>query len=159
LALRQILNMDDNEAELRRVSRPVTKFDDRLCELVDDLLETLHANENGAGLAAPQVGVLRRVAVIDLGEGPIELINPVILETDGEMEVEEGCLSLPGRYLRTRRPARVRAEAYDRTGEKRAYEGEGLLALALVHEIGHLDGELFIDYRIDDIAGASEGED
>lgn len=148
--------MDDNEEALRRKSRPVAQYDERLCELIDDLIETLHAHENGAGLAAPQVGVLRRVAVIDLGEGPIELVNPVILSADGEMEVDEGCLSLPGRYMRTLRPAHVKAEAYDRNGELRSYEGDGMLALALVHEIGHLDGELFVDYRIEDAPETSE---
>lgn len=153
MAYRQILTMDDNEAELRRISKPVTKFDSRLAELIDDLLETLHANENGAGLAAPQVGVLRRVAVIDLGSGATELVNPEITESSGEMEIEEGCLSLPGRYLRTRRPAHVIVESFDRNGEKRTLEGDGMLALALVHEIGHLDGKLFVDYRIDTEGG------
>lgn len=158
MALRQILTVDDNEEALRRKSRPVVRYDERLCELIDDLFETLHAHENGAGLAAPQVGVLRRVAVIDFGEGPIELVNPAILETDGEMEVEEGCLSLPGKYMRTLRPAHVKVEAYDRKGELRSYEGEGMLALALVHEIGHLDGELFVDYRIEDNPETPEDE-
>lgn len=146
MALRRILTMDKNEAELRRKSKPVAAFDKKLALLLDDLLETLRATNDGAGLAAPQVGVLRRVAVIDFGEGPVELINPVILETSGEMEFEEGCLSLPGKRGRTKRPEHVKASTFDRKGDEYVIEGEGIMALALAHEIGHLDGELFIDF-------------
>ena len=145
MALRKILTIDRNEAELRRKSKPVGAFDKKLALLIDDLLETLHTTSDGAGLAAPQVGVLRRVAVIDFGEGVVELVNPEILETSGEMEFEEGCLSLPGRRGRTKRPAYVKARTYDRKGDEFVLEGEGLMALALAHEIGHLNGELFID--------------
>jgi peptide deformylase len=151
LALRKILTMDENEAELRRKSRPVAQYDDKLSQLVDDLLETLHNESNGAGLAAPQVGVLRRVAVIDFGEGPVELVNPEILETSGEMECEEGCLSFPGRSVRTVRPAYVKAKAFDRSGTERIVEGRELMALALTHEIGHLDGELMTDFAVEDV--------
>lgn len=158
MALREILKMDRNETELRRKSRPVMAFNQRLAELIDDLVETLRFNDNGAGLAAPQVGVLRRVAVIDLGEGVVELVNPEIIEVSGEMEVEEGCLSLPGRYFRTKRPAYVKAKAFDRNGSEYTVEGADMMALALAHEIGHLDGELFVDFRTDDSEQTMEGE-
>lgn len=151
MALRKILTMDKNEAELRRISKPVTAFDRKLGDLIDDLFETMHASADGAGLAAPQVGVLRRVAVIDLGEGLVELVNPEILETSGELEFEEGCLSLPGKRGRTMRPAHVRVRAYDRTGKPFEIEGQEIMALALVHEIGHLDGKLFVDYVVGDL--------
>lgn len=151
MALRKILTMDKNEAELRRKSKPVAAYDRKLGELIDDLLETMHAAPDGAGLAAPQVGVLRRVAVIDLGEGIVELVNPEILETSGEAEFEEGCLSLPGKHGRTKRPAYVKARAYDRHGNQYEIEGTEIMALALVHEIGHLNGELFVDYVIGDL--------
>jgi peptide deformylase len=151
VALRRILRMDRHEKELRRVSKPVTAFDRRLSTLIDDLLDTLHATDDGAGLAAPQVGVLKRVAVIDFGEGAIELVNPEILETSGEAECEEGCLSLPGKRGRTKRPAYVKVKAFDRTGKESVIEGRDIMALALVHEIGHLDGELFIDFVIGDL--------
>ena len=151
MALREILRIDRNEEELRRKSRPVVLFDEKLSRLLDDLLETLHVAGNGAGLAAPQVGVLRRVAVIDFGCGVVELVNPEILEVSGEMECEEGCLSLPGKYVRTLRPAYVKARAFDRNGNETVLEGEEFMALALVHEIGHLDGELFTDYRIGEL--------
>lgn len=146
MALRKILTIDRNEAELRRKSKPVASFDRKLATLIDDLLETLHSTSDGAGLAAPQVGVLRRVAVIDFGEGPLELVNPEILEASGEMEFEEGCLSLPGKRGRTKRPAHVKARTFNRGGEEFIVEGDGVMALALAHEIGHLDGELFIDF-------------
>lgn len=151
MALREILKIDKNEAELRRKAKPVLFFDKKLAQLIDDLLETMHSTSDGAGLAAPQVGVLRRVAVIDLGEGIIELVNPVVLETSGEMEFEEGCLSLPGRRGRTKRPAYVKVRAFDRSGKEYEIEGTEIMALALMHEIGHLNGELFIDYVIGDL--------
>jgi peptide deformylase len=146
LALRKILTIDKNEAELRRKSKPVTSFDPKLAQLIEDLLETLHSTSDGAGLAAPQVGVLRRVAVIDFGEGPLELVNTEILEATGELEFEEGCLSLPGKRGRTKRPAHVKARTFNRGGEEFTVEGDGIMALALAHEIGHLNGELFIDF-------------
>lgn len=151
MALRKIITMDKNEAELRRISKPVTSFDRKLADLIEDLFETMHASPDGAGLAAPQVGVLRRVAVIDLGEGLVELVNPVILATEGELEFEEGCLSLPGKHGLTKRPAYVKARAQDRHGDWFEVEGREIMALALVHEIGHLNGELFVDYVIGDL--------
>jgi peptide deformylase len=151
LALRKILTVNKNEAELRRKSKPVTVFDKKLIVLVDDLLETMHNTDDGAGLAAPQVGVLKRVAVIDLGEGIIELVNPVILETSGQAEFEEGCLSLPGKRGNTIRPSYVKVKTLDRYGKESIIEGRDIFALALVHEIGHLDGELFIDFVTGDL--------
>lgn len=151
MALRKILRMDKNEAELRRKSKPVISFDRRLAELIDDLLETLRGTSDGAGLAAPQVGVLKRIAVIDFGDGPIELVNPEILEASGEAEFEEGCLSLPGKRGRTKRPIYVKVRTLDRNGNESIIEGRDIMALALVHEIGHLNGELFIDFVTGDL--------
>lgn len=152
MALRKILTIDTNEAELRRRSKPVTLFDKRLGELIDDLFETMYATDDGAGLAAPQVGVLKRVVVIDVGEDQkYELVNPEVLETRGEAEYEEGCLSVPGMRGRTVRPAYARVRAQDRTGRVFEVEGEGLLGLALVHEIDHLDGKLYIDFVVGDL--------
>lgn len=142
LALRDILT--EGNPILRRISRPVTAFDSRLWELVKDMKQTLRHAE-GAGLAAPQVGILRRVVVIDIGEGAFELINPVMAEKSGEQECVEGCLSVPGKRGNTRRPARVTVEASDHRGNPVRINGEGLLALALCHELDHLDGKLYID--------------
>lgn len=151
MALRRILKMDRHEKELRRVSKPVVKFDRRLSSLLDDLLDTLHATDDGAGLAAPQVGILKRVAVIDFGDGVIELVNPEILETEGETEYEEGCLSLPGKRGKTIRPSYVKVKTFNRDGMESIIEGHDIMALALVHEIGHLNGELFIDFVTGDL--------
>ncbi len=152
MALRKILTIDTNEAELRRVAKPVTVFDKRLGELVDDLFETMYATDDGAGLASTQVGVLKRVVVIDVGEEQkYELVNPIIEEAEGEAEYEEGCLSVPGMRGHTKRAQRVKVRAQDRTGHVYTVEGEGLLALALQHEIDHLDGKLYIDRAIGDL--------
>ncbi len=131
---------------LRKKSRPVTKFDDRLATLLDDMAETMYAAE-GVGLAAVQVAVLRRAIVIDIGEGLVELINPEILETEGEQCAEEGCLSIPNEYYETIRPEKVKVRAQDRHGAWHEYEGEGLLARCFCHEIDHLDGILFLDRK------------
>lgn len=104
---------------------------------------------DGVGLAAPQVGILKRIAVVDVGEGPLNLINPEIIETEGQYIDEEGCLSIPGRQGKVLRPEKVRVEALNEKGEKFTLEGEGLLARALCHEIDHLDGILFIDKLIE----------
>ena len=130
---------------LRKVCRPVDKITPRIITLLDDMIETMNDAE-GVGLAAPQVGVLRRVCVIDVGEGPVEMVNPVILESSGEQGGMEGCLSFPGESGYVVRPNRVRVEAYDRHGDLYEYEGEGLFARAVFHETDHLDGKLFIDY-------------
>ena len=142
MAIRNILTL--GEETLRKKSRPVTDFNEKLGALLDDMLETMH-EANGVGLAAPQVGLLRRAVVIDIGEGPIELVNPVIVETSGRQAFEEGCLSVPGKRGLTHRPERTVVEAQDRHGNPIRVEGEGRLSVALCHEIDHLDGKLYVD--------------
>ena len=129
---------------LRKKCRPVTEITPRILTLLDDMKETL-IEANGAGLAAPQVGILRRIALVDLGEEIVELINPEILETEGEQEEVEGCLSVPDVWGITKRPAWVKVKAMNRDGEEFEVEGEGLNARCLCHEIDHLDGHLFTD--------------
>lgn len=129
---------------LRKKSRPVEKFDRRLWELLDDMADTL-AQQNGAGLAGVQVGVLRRVFLVDAGEGPVEFINPEILATSGSQRVLEGCLSYPGQWGMITRPSHVKIRAQDRRGRWFELEGEGLMAQAMLHENGHLDGLAFKD--------------
>lgn len=141
MGLRTILT--DEDPALRKQSREVTNFDRRLHDLLDDLAETL-GHANGAGLAAPQVGVLRRVCVIHIDE-TIELVNPRITVTDGMQEGAEGCLSIPGRTGLVRRPERVTVEAQDRHGKPIAFDGEGFAARAICHELDHLDGILYTD--------------
>ena len=130
---------------LRKRSREVTSFDARLATLLDDMAETMYAAD-GVGLAAVQVGVLRRAVVIDCGEKRYELINPEILETSGEQTGAEGCLSFPDQYGEVTRPNYVKVRAQDRRGNWFEAEGEGLLARAFCHEIDHLDGVLFPDH-------------
>jgi peptide deformylase len=148
MALRKIV-LEGDEV-LRKKSTDVAAVNERIRTLLDDMWETLEEN-NGVGLAAPQVGVLRRVAVIDTGKDEeeegvkVELINPRIVEADGEIEAEEACLSVPGLVGAVARPVRVKVEAMDRRGESFTIEGEGLLAKALCHELDHLDGILFVD--------------
>ena len=145
MALRNIVKVGDDV--LRKKCRAVTMIDAKTHQLLDDMVETMH-NANGVGLAAPQVGLLRRIVVIDIGEGVIELINPEILETRGEQSGEEGCLSVPDTWLPVSRPNFVKVRALDRFGKSFTMEGEGLLARAFCHEIDHLDGRLFTDvYR------------
>lgn len=142
MAVRDIVQ-EPNEV-LRKVARPVKEITPHILQLLDDMQETLALAE-GVGLAAPQVGVLRRVVVIDVGEGIIELINPEIIETDGEQTGAEACLSCgPVRGIVTR-PMYVKVRALDRNGEMQEYEGEELLARAFCHELDHLDGKLFLD--------------
>ena len=142
MALRIIRTEED--PILRKRSRPVTKFDEKLGQILDDMKETM-AKANGAGLAAVQVGMLRRIIVVDAGDGVVELVNPEIIEADGEQEGEEGCLSLPNKWAIVKRPNHVKVRAQTRTGAWRVFEGEGLKARAFCHEIDHLDGHLFID--------------
>ena len=123
--------------------REVKKFDERLSILIDDMIETMHAAD-GVGLAAPQVGVLKRVVVIDIGDGPIEMVNPVIMESSGEQGGMEGCLSFPGQSGYVIRPNYVKVEAYDRHGDLYEYEGEELFARAVFHECDHLDGKVYL---------------
>lgn len=138
--------LTEGEGALRLKSRPVSEITPRILTLLDDMTETMHHAE-GVGLAAPQVGVLRRVAVVECEEGKLyELINPVITKREGEQNELEGCLSVPGKQGYTKRPMKVTVEAMNRNGEMCTYEGEGLLARAFCHEIDHLDGILYIDH-------------
>ncbi|MGI5997348.1 MAG: peptide deformylase [Lutispora sp.] len=137
----------DSDEILRKTSRKVEIIDERILTLLDDMTETMRAAE-GVGLAAPQVGVLRRVVVIDVGEGLIELINPVIVYEKGEQLREEGCLSIPGKSGVVKRPEKVIVRALNRKGETFEIIGEDLLAVALCHEIDHLNGILFTDKAI-----------
>lgn len=142
MALRNILI--EGEPTLEKTARPVTRFDRRLHDLLDDLAETMD-NANGVGLAAPQVGVLRRVAVVCDGDDIIELINPEIISESGEQSGVEGCLSVPGRYGIVTRPYTVRVRAQDRRGAWFEIEGEELLARGICHELEHLDGHLYTE--------------
>ncbi|MBE7013097.1 MAG: peptide deformylase [Ruminococcaceae bacterium] len=142
MAIRNIRKAGDEV--LIKKCREVTVIDDRVIQLLEDMKETMY-EANGVGLAAPQVGILKRIAVIDVGDGPIELINPVIVETEGEQCGTEGCLSAPGKYGEVIRPEKVTVTATDRNGDNFKITGEGLLAVALCHEIDHLDGNLFLD--------------
>lgn len=146
MAIRNIRKIGDEV--LNKKCREVTVVDDKICQLLDDMVETMNA-ANGVGLAAPQVGILKRIVVIDVGDGAIELINPEITAMGGEQEVIEGCLSVPGRYGRVIRPEKVSVRAMDRNGEYYEIMGEGLLAQALCHEIDHLDGTLYVDKVIE----------
>ena len=145
MALRNIVKLGD--PVLTKKSRVVEKFDDRLATLIDDMLETMY-DGNGVGLAAVQVGILKRVVVIDIGEGPMELVNPEIIYTEGEQISQEGCLSLPGKWGTTSRPKKVQIKAQDRTGKWQVFTGEDLKAKAFCHEIDHLDGILFPSHLI-----------
>ncbi|MFA5561806.1 MAG: peptide deformylase [Eubacteriales bacterium] len=141
----------NNDPMLRRVSRPVTEITPRILQLLDDMTETMRT-QNGAGLAAPQVGVLRRVVVIETEPGQVlELINPRIVEESGQQEELEGCLSLPGKWGKTCRPAAVTVRALNRAGEEIEVRGEGLLCRALCHEIDHLNGKLFTDSLVGEL--------
>ena len=138
--------LKDGDLALRLKSRPVSVVNERILTLLDDLTETMRLAD-GCGLAAPQVGVLRRVVVVETEPGTVyELINPVIVRREGEQHEIEGCLSIPGRQGYTNRPMKVTVEALDRNGVLQTYEGEGLLARAFCHEIDHLDGILFTDH-------------
>ncbi|WP_304508993.1 peptide deformylase [Anaerotignum sp.] len=132
---------------LRKVCKPVKEINEKTLILLDDMAETMYA-ANGVGLAAPQVGILKRVVTIDVGEGLVELINPVVVEKKGSQIDYEGCLSVPGRSELVERPEYVRVEALNRNGEKIVVEGEELMAVALCHETDHLDGILYIDKAI-----------
>ncbi len=142
MALRKIVTGED--PVLRKTSRAVENFDEKLGVLLDDMAETMYKNE-GVGLAAVQVGVLKRVVTIDIGEGLLELVNPVITETKGSQEDSEGCLSFPNEYGIVERPNHVTVKAFDRNGNPVEYSGTGLLARAFCHELDHLDGVVFKD--------------
>ena len=146
MAIRNILKM--GEPLLNKKSKQVVDFNDRLHTLLDDMADTMY-KEDGVGLAAPQVGVLRRAVVVDIGEGLIELINPVIVETSGEQTDLEGCLSVVDYIGEVTRPNYVKVKAQDRFGKDIEVEGEGFLARAFCHEIDHLEGILFV-VRVED---------
>lgn len=147
MAIRQI--REEGDEILKKKSREIEVIDDKIRELLDDMVETMH-KYNGVGLAAVQVGILKRAIVIDLydDKGPIKLINPVIVKQKGEQEVEEGCLSFPNKYAKMIRPAEVTVEALDENGKKVKIHAKELLAQALCHEIDHLDGVVFVDKMI-----------
>ena len=142
MALRTIRVMGDEV--LTKVCREVKQVTPRISELISDMLETMY-DANGVGLAAPQVGVLRRIVVIDIGEGPVVMINPEIIETSGEQTGEEGCLSLPGKAGQVTRPNYVKARAYDENMQPYEIEGEELMARAICHEVEHLDGHMYVE--------------
>ncbi|MBM6869572.1 peptide deformylase [Pseudoflavonifractor phocaeensis] len=144
MALRTILTEED--AALHKKCRAVTKFDARLGDLLDDMKETL-AHANGAGLAAPQIGILRRVVVVvDGNDQMLELVNPELIWTDGEQEGFEGCLSVPGRWGVVKRPMKAKVRAQDRHGNFFEAEGEAIVARCFCHELEHLDGHLFVEH-------------
>lgn len=145
MAIRNILKLGlDGEDALSKKCRPVGEMNDRMLTLLDDLIDTLYES-GGVGLAAPQVGMLRRMAVIDIGDGLIELIDPEIISQEGEQTGTEGCLSYPEHWGIVTRPYKVTVRAADRDGNIREITGEGLLARAFCHEIEHLDGHMFVE--------------
>ena len=149
MAKLNIVKMGDDV--LRKICRPVEKITPRIQTLLDDMIETMR-EADGCGLAAPQVGILRRIAVVEVEPGkPIELINPKIIAYAGEQKEQEGCLSIPGRWGITQRPRHVTVRATDRFGNTFEVSGSDLLARALCHEIDHLDGKLFIDCVVKEV--------
>ena len=140
MGLRKILT--DKDPSLHKVCRPVEKFDGRLHKLLDDMVETMQ-DAHGVGLAAPQIGILRRVVVVDTGDGVLELVNPTLLETSGEELGPEGCLSVPGKYGLVKRPYYAKVRAQDRNGDWYEAEGEEIIARCFCHELDHLDGILY----------------
>ena len=142
MGLRKILT--DKDPALHKVCKPVEKFDKKLHKLLDDMRETL-IDSNGVGLAAPQVGILRRVVLVDTGDEILELINPEMLETDGEQVGPEGCLSVPGKYGLVKRPNWAKVRAQDRNGDWYEAEGEELIARCFCHELDHLDGIVYTE--------------
>ena len=159
MALREIRIMGD--PVLTKVCKEVTEVTPKIVELIDDMLETMY-EANGVGLAAPQVGILKRIVTIDVGEGPIVLINPKIIETSGEQTGDEGCLSLPGKAGCVTRPNYVKVRAYDENMEEFEMEGTELLARAFCHELEHLDGHMYsekVEGGLHDVTYASEDEE
>ena len=140
MGIRKILT--DKDPALNKVCKPVTTFDKKLHKLLDDMAETLE-EANGVGLAAPQVGILRRVVIVDTGDGILELVNPTIIETSGEQVGAEGCLSVPGKYGLLKRPNVAKVRAQDRNGDWYEAEGEELIARCFCHELDHLDGVVY----------------
>lgn len=159
MAIRTIREIGDEI--LTKTSKPVSKLTLRTKMLIDDMFDTMYES-GGVGLAAPQVGILKQIVVIDIGEGPILLINPEILETEGEQTGEEGCLSVPGKSGAVTRPNYVKVKALDENMEEQILEGEGLLARAFCHEIDHLSGKLYVDLvegELHDVTAADAEEE
>ena len=158
MALRTIRIQGDSVLEKR--CREITEVTPKIEELIEDMLDTMY-EANGVGLAAPQVGVLKRVVVIDIGEGPVIMINPEILETSGEQTGDEGCLSLPGKAGQVTRPNYVKARAFDENMEEFIIEGEALMARAICHELDHLDGHMYtekVEGQLHDVVYEEEEE-
>ncbi len=147
MAIRQL--RQDEDAILRKKCKEVTEIDEKILMILDDMLETLHSIPNSAAIAANQVGILKRLVVIDMGEGIIKLVNPVIIEAEGQQDCTEGCLSFPGKFGTTIRPQKVSVKALNENGEEIIITGEGDLAKCFCHELDHLDGEVFIDKVIE----------
>ncbi|WP_195264606.1 MULTISPECIES: peptide deformylase [unclassified Clostridium] len=144
MALRQIRLFDDEI--LRKRSKEVEVVDDKIRQILNDMADTMYNTENGGGLAAPQVGILKRLVVIDMGQGLIKLVNPKIIKKEGTQEVIEGCLSIPNKWGKLKRPAKVTIQALNEYGKKIILTGTGDLAKCFCHEIDHLDGILFTDF-------------
>ena len=150
MAKRNIIILGEDEV-LRKKCRKVDKFDDKLHALLDDMAETMY-DANGAGLAAPQVGILKRAVTIDVGEGLVELVKPEIIASEGKKVEVEGCLSVPGKAGMVERPEKVTVRAQNRSGETFEITGEGMLCKCLCHEIDHLDGVVYVDKMIEDVS-------
>ena len=156
MAIRVIRTEED--PVLRKISKPVKEVTPKIITLIDDMLDTMY-DAMGVGLAAPQVGILKRIVVIDVGEGPIVLINPEILETSGSQTGQEGCLSVPGKCGQVTRADHVKAKALNENMEEYVIEADGLLARCILHECDHLDGKLYVDLvegELQDTAGEDE---
>jgi peptide deformylase len=147
MAIRQIRLYDD--PILRKTSKVVTQIDEKIRLLLDDMAETMYHSEIGGGLAAVQIGILKRLIVIDMGQGLIKLVNPVIIKEEGNQEVIEGCLSIPNKWGKLKRPASVTIKALNENGEEITLTGTGDLAKCFCHEIDHLNGILFTDFVTD----------
>ena len=147
MAIRNIRGVEDEI--LRKKSKEILEIDEKIKTLLADMVETMHKYE-GLGLAAPQVGILKRAIVVDIydGKGPIQLVNPIIIKSSGKQTVEEGCLSIPNKYANVVRPSDVEVESLNENGERIKIEATGIMAVVLCHEIDHLNGELFIDKMI-----------
>ena len=159
MALRNI--RVEGDPVLRKVCKPVTEVNDRTKELIEDMLDTMY-DACGVGLAAPQVGILKRICVIDIseeGDNPVIMINPEIIESSGSQTGPEGCLSVPGKQGTVTRPNYVKAKAYDMDMNEFIVEGEELMARAICHELAHLDGDLYIDHVEDELLDVEDLED
>lgn len=156
MAIRQV--RIDGDPILRKKSKDITEVNDRIKILLEDMVDTME-DEDGIGLAAPQIGVLRRAIVVDIGEGPIKMLNPEIVDEEGEKIDIEGCLSVPGRSGTVKRPLKIRTKYMDMEGKEQIMESEDLLARAICHEIDHLNGILYIDKMIEEVVLEDIDED